>query len=434
MKLCIFCLAIAFASSASAQTKEAKTEIPNLTLDELVSEALEKNPELNFYKAQIAAARAERHTSGLISNPELSTQLGSKRARDAQSGLTGEGLAWSVAVLQPFEYPGRLALRKAIANKQIELAEIGYAQFRSALLAKVRSLAYGVFIAQQKEQATREVADRFQALIEVLVQRETAGVTPLLETRIIEANAITAQRRASEAVQIARSAMLELNQLRGQSPGEVVRLSSIEFSFHRPEPLDKLLALADTNSFELRMRLVELEQQGFKLSLAKNERFPSISMGPFYSEEQTGRVGEKDRTVGLGVSLPLPLWNRNAGKIESEHARREQAEVSLLVTKREIERKVVQHAQTYEAKLAEMSRWRPEASAQLQDAAELADRNYRLGAVPVAIYVELQKQYLEAIEALLETRKEALEAAQQLEILTGSALYGTVAEKKPEKP
>ncbi|HEV8712916.1 MAG TPA: transporter, partial [Candidatus Binatia bacterium] len=56
-------------------------------------------------------------------------------------------------------------------------------------------------------------------------------------------------------------------------------------------------------------------------------------------------------------------------------------------------------------------------------AAELADRHYRLGAVPIAAYVELQKQYLEAIEALLDTRREALDAGQQLELLTGLDIH-----------
>src|SRR5260370_38962920 len=115
-----------------------------------------------------------------------------------------------------FEYSGRLSLRKAIANRQIELAELGYAQFRAALIAKTRSAAFAVFEAQEKAAAAREVAERFAAVTEILVQREPAGVTPLLETRIIEANAITAQRRASEAKQAARVTSVELNQLRGQ--------------------------------------------------------------------------------------------------------------------------------------------------------------------------------------------------------------------------
>ena len=72
-------------------------------------------------------------------------------------------------------------------------------RFRGALAGRVRVLAYGLFAAQEKAAAAREVAERFKALQEVLVQRDPAGVTPLLETRVIEATEVTMQRKASEA-------------------------------------------------------------------------------------------------------------------------------------------------------------------------------------------------------------------------------------------
>jgi len=115
----------------------------------------------------------------------------------------------------------------------------------------------------------------------------------------------------------------------------------------------------------------------------------------------------------------LPLWSRNTANIETAAARQVQAETSFAVTEREVERKTVEAALTYESKLREMSRWRPDSVEHFREAAELADRHYRLGAVQISTYVELQKQYLEAVESLLDTRKEALEAAQNLELLTG---------------
>ena len=50
----------------------------------------------------------------------------------------------------------------------------------------------------------------------------------------------------------------------------------------------------------------------------------------------------------------------------------------------------------------------------------MADRHYRLGAVPIGTYVELQDKYLEATEAINEVQTQALEAALTLEQLTGS--------------
>jgi len=384
------------------------------TLDTLVVEALERNPELKFYEAEILAAKGGRQTAGLLAHPELSGSLGSKTARGG--GLSAEGVAWSVSVLQPFEWPGRLGLRKAIANRDLELAELGNARFKMALAGQARMLAYGLFAAQEKAAAAREVAERFQALREVLVQRDPAGLTPLLETRVIEATELTMQRKASDATLATQAALLELNQLRGGALDTRLAVSRTPLAFRPAESLAALTALARTNNFELRLRAVELAQQGFRVDLARNERYPSISVGPTISEEN---AGDRERIIGVGVSFPLPLWNRNTGNIQTAVARRMQAEVSLSVTAREIERKVVAAALTYETKVREMAKWRPDSLQQFKDAAELADRHYRLGAVPISTYVELQKQYLEAVESILDVKREALAAAQNLELLTG---------------
>ena len=130
------------------------------------------------------------------------------------------------------------------------------------------------------------------------------------------------------------------------------------------------------------------------------------------------------------MSLPLPLWNRNTAGIEAAAARQVQAETSLLVAQREVERRVLEAAVTYAAKLRELRKWRPDAVGQFREAAELADRHYRLGAVPIATYVELQKEYLEAVEAMLDTRKDALQARQDLELLTGLNLRNGGSEEK----
>jgi outer membrane protein, heavy metal efflux system len=399
------------------------------TLDALVAEALEKNPELKFYEAEITAAKAGRKTAGLLGNPELSGGVGQKRVTGG--GLSAEGVAWSVSVVQPFEWPGRIGLRKAIANHDIELAQLGYGRFKIALAGRVRTLAYGLFAAQEKSAAATEVAERFKALREVLVQRDPAGLTPLLETRVIEATELNAQRKASEESLATQSAMLELNQLRGVAPDARLSISQTQLAFRPPEEKSALLTLARTNNFELKVRAVELAQQGFRVDLARNERHPTLSVGPTYSEETVGR--ERERIIGVGISLPLPLWNRNKGNIEAAAARQMQAEVSLSVTERDILRQTIEAALTYETKLREMAKWRPDSVQHFKEAAEVADRHYRLGAVPISTYVELQKQYLDAVEGLLDTKKEALEAAAQLELLTGiplPLLHTTTEEQK----
>jgi cobalt-zinc-cadmium efflux system outer membrane protein len=406
-----------------AQTPEPATTNAPVSLEALVAEVMAKNPERQFYEAEITAAKSGRKHAGVRANPEFNSTLGYKGVRGP--GLSEEGIAWSASVMQPLEWPGRVGLRKAIANQDVELAELGLRQFDVALATRARSLAFNLFVAQEKAQAMGEVAGRFKELREVLVQRDPAGLTPLLETRVIEATELNTQRKAGNAALAVKTASLELNQLRGLPPETPVTISRSEPSFQPAGSPAPFVQMARTNNFEVRLRAAELAQQGFRVELARNERYPGLAVGPAISEERAG--GERERIIGLSVSVPLPLWNRNKGNIETAQVRQMQAEMSLATAQRELERKVVEAVLTYEAKLADMAKWRPDSVTHFKSAAELADRHYRLGAVPAATYVELQKQYLEAVESLLDTKDEALDAAIQIELLTGipSSLIST---------
>lgn len=400
---------------------------PTISIEMIVREVLEKNPERRFYEAEIEAAKGVRTNAAAWANPELGGSLGQKRVWNEDDELTAKGSAGEVSLMQTFEWPGRMGLRRAVAARNVKLAEIGLERFSTALAARARIAAYKLYAARQSRAAMSEVAGHFRSLNDVLSQRDPAGLTPLLETRIIEAVSLTMHRKATEALLAEKAAIFELNQLRGAPMQDDLRISEPRLEF-RPlgSDLTKLVSLARENDFTVRERMLELERQDLGVGLAENERLPAVSVGPSFSEE---RAGEKERVIAAVVSLPLPLWNMNQGNIATAKAERKQAETSLLLARQDAERRALEAASAYDAKLSEMVLWRPDSIQHFKDAAELADRHYRLGSVPVSTYVELQTQYLEALDGLHQTKLETLEAAMALEQLTGESL-SLLEEKK----
>src|SRR5438874_6095513 len=146
------------------------------SLDALVTEALARNPELNVYSSEIAAVKGERRTAGEWANPEASTEAGAKITRDYHGNTLGDGIVWTLGATQAFEYPGRVTLRKAIANHQIAVAELGLEGFRIALASRVRAAAFRAALGKAKAGAANDVAKRFEDLATVLSQRPAAGV------------------------------------------------------------------------------------------------------------------------------------------------------------------------------------------------------------------------------------------------------------------
>jgi cobalt-zinc-cadmium efflux system outer membrane protein len=385
-----------------------------VAISTLVLQTLAENPEIRFYDAEIQAAKAGRRQAGKWTNPELSFDAGRKTVRG--SDASAAGLAWAASVAQPVEWPGRLALRKAIANSDVALAELGLAQFKQAITAKVSTLAYSLALQQERAAAAAEVSARLSALREVIIQRDPAGVTPMLETKVIEATTLVVQKQAADAAFAMQKALLELNQLRGRRADAPLVVQRASFTFPSYPSIPQLLAQTARSNYSLKARIKELEAQGQRIALAKNEQYPTFTVGPVISQE---RAGERESTAGIAFSVPLPLWNNGSANVEAAEARRIQAEASLLATQREVERQVTEAALLYEGNRQQLNSWKPEILTSFKEAAVLADRHYRLGAVEITTYVELQEKYLEAVVAINETKAAALEAALTIEQLTG---------------
>jgi cobalt-zinc-cadmium efflux system outer membrane protein len=98
-----------FLSSAIAASLVAVLESRAETPEALAQRALQANPELRFYTAEIAAAKGAVRIAGTIRNPEVNTQAGYKNSHDNFGGPSGDGATWSVSFSQTLEYPGRIA-------------------------------------------------------------------------------------------------------------------------------------------------------------------------------------------------------------------------------------------------------------------------------------------------------------------------------------
>ena len=395
--------------------KDAK----QVTSQELVVEALAANAELRYYEAEITAAKAGRRSAGQLANPDFELEAGRKRTKENGGGNEGDGPVYKAQIMQTFDFPSRVALRKAIADRDIALAELGLTQYRAQLANEIRSRAGDVVLLRRKEAAARSVLKRFEALVAVLVQRDTGTVSAKLERRILEASLLTSDRAVTDATVAASEAMAMLNSLCGRAPDTALEISGGTQTFPTVPPLAALKQEAANSNFDLQQTRLQLARQGLKIDLTKSERWGSITFGPYLSRERTY---EKTVEGGISLRIPLPLWNKNEGAISAEKARLSQAEAMMSATLRDLERELVTHRAAYQSEINALSRWKPETESEFQTAAEEADEHYRLGAVPAAMYVEMQRQYLEAISALTETRRNAWKHRMAIERLTGTEM------------
>lgn len=421
----LICQTGLFFSSAygDGEKDQASVSPEILTIGMLVREALSKNPELRALEMEVQAAKGERTQAGLWKNPELSGVYGPRRVSDSGGNLHGEGRTRSLTLLQTFEFPGKGSLRKAIADRNVDIAELGLEQFRLALRGKVNQLAYRYATNEQQLEIAREISDYGQAQVELLKHRLASGIQGLLELRVIEASFVEIRMALAELEQSQKQTLTELNILCGRPANDPLRL---KLNFTAPTKrfdLRKMVQAGLSHNFQLKARETELLRADDEVTAAQLAVAPDFQIGPFYTQD---KAVENEVNMGVAFAVTVPLWDWNQGNIAAAEARHSKSGALLNKARRDVEAEIVRRFHAYELALKQLGSFEKGYLEKMHDAADMADRHYRLGAVNVQIFLETQRQYLNAGRIYGDAVVAAHENLLDLQLLTG-----ITAEEKP---
>lgn len=369
---------------------EAPKPVSAESVEKLIATALANHPELRSVEAEVAMAKGQRRQAGQWKNPNFSGEFGGRRLADSGGNLNGTGYAIGLAVTQTFEFPGKASLRKAIADHQIEIAELGVRQFRHALAGQIRSLALEYQAALIELEGAEEIRQRSSELIALLKAKPALTVSQLIETRVIEGSLLELKQSLAELKQRRDEARIELNTLLGRPTGWPLSISSPLAEPPAAGNLAKLTTAALAQNLQLQIRAAELRRAAMEVSASRLAAAPDFEIGPFYSREVAGDVEEN---LGGMVALPLPLWDRNEGNLATAEARRLQADYLLANARRQLEGEVAKRLRAYESSRALLAELSTETLDVLRENADLADRQFRTGSISVQLYLEAQQQF-----------------------------------------
>ncbi len=281
--------------------------------DQVALLAVALQPAVRAARSQRALAHAQVIQAGLLPNPQLGLNkdfpLG---AEDAIPAL-GVGLNWEVTSLVTY------GAKKESANANADAIDLSVAwqewqAAAGAQLAAVRwvSLAEQIAVAEENVSLQRAWADQLQAAVQ-------AGA-------IVAADADQAQNYVADITaavaamkQQAESQRLLLNRVLGLPPATVVTLDVAAFQVERqPLPAQELQAQVEQRRLDLLGLRRGYDSEEAAVRSAILGQFPKVSVGLLRARD-TSAVN----TLGFGLTIDLPLFDRNQGVIASEEATRE---------------------------------------------------------------------------------------------------------------
>ncbi|MDL5046576.1 TolC family protein [Oscillatoria amoena NRMC-F 0135] len=388
------------------------------SFDSLVHEALEKNAELQFYREEIGVMRGQRRQAGFWKNPEMEIEYGKRRAADSADILQGEGFTRGMTLRQPFEFPGKGALRKAVAAKNVELAQAGLEQFKASLDGQVRLLLLKHVAASESLHEAQIIEERGQDVIRHMRSRSLTGPQSLIELSLIESSLMEFQRLSAQFAREKEELRLQINALLGRPDSFPLVIDPAGLP---PLNLDRetiVLAALNRNHL-LQIRTIEIQKAVSQTAGARLEAMPDFLVGPFYSEDV---AGDQEINVGISLSMSLPIWDRNQGKIDAARARERQAEALLLDARRKVEQQVLQSLRDYSFQSDFLGKMPPAKIEELREAADLADRQFRLGTISAALFIEMQEACLKVFLIRQEAEIGAWKSLLDLRLLCGGEL------------
>ena len=420
---------------ASAQSQKDQTapllaryidQSSGLRADDAVAYGLSHNLELKAARTEIEAAKATAKQARLRANPKL--DIGG-----AQQINGGDNSVATTAML-PLELGGRRAARIAVAERELEVSEREVANRERALAAEVR-LKFGEALFQAlKLSFTDEAVESNQQSFNLIAARVTEGAAPPLEQNmaLVELNRLRSMRE-SVAGKL-DVLMLELKNLTGMQPEDQVRLRG-DFN----NLTDQLPPLAEATELALRDRpdlltaraLEALAAARLEQARAAGRLDASLSAGyermsssfPVFGLDQTGQlqpVAGVFHFLKFGVSLDLPVRNKNQGAIEAavfqSEAAKQRREFAELTVRREV---AAAYAQ-YERAARAMVIFRVGVNSQAKENLDVVKQTYELGSKTLSDYLIEQRRFIELENDFLEAQLAVYNARVEISRATAS--------------
>lgn len=402
----------------AAVAKYADSHI-GLTVDEAVAYALEHNGELLASRKEIDAASALVKQAAFRANPKVDASV-SKTIIGADNNITLNGML-------PLELGGRRPARIRVAERELEMRRQDVSNRERLLAADVRAKFGEALAAILKLGLDEDLIATSQRGYNLVVARVTEGGTAPLEQNmvLVELNRLRSTRETAEGK--AQIEMLELRNLIGMSPDEPLRLRGDFNDVIAPLPPltnSTELALSERPDLKLARAAESFAEARIEQARAEGRLDASLTAGyqrmdssyPLNGINDAGQLSPIRSTFHyftVGVSLDLPVRNKNQGGIEAAVAEAEGAkrrrEFLELTVRREVASAYALYNST--ARAAEIFRVgvKDQANANL----DVVRQTYELGSKTLIDYLGEQRRFIELqngyIDALLDTYKARVE-------------------------
>jgi outer membrane protein, heavy metal efflux system len=402
-----------------------------ISLARALALTLERSPQLAAFSWDIRAAEARILQAKLLPNPEISWE-GEDFTRAGVQSAT-ESMQNTLVLSQLIELGGKRGSRVREAQFDRRTAEWDYQEKRLEVLKSTALAFIDVLSGQRKVNLAEENVRLAEREIPVTQKKVEAGQASNVELIRTNTEVATARIELTEATHDLEAARVNLAAQWGAKKATFASVSG-NLEQLRPIPsLESLKAKLQANP-ELAKWTTERQKREATLNLARAEAKPDLTVdaGP-----RLLGASRADMSLVAGFSIPLPLWNRNQGKIAEAEADVAKTDDEQAAAEAGAYAELNEAYQTLQRAAEEVRILRETVLPGAKSVVDQTTEGYATGRFGQLDVLDAQKSYIEARGQYVRALSDFQKAAAQIDALTAGPvelpLNGTVTKTYPGK-
>lgn len=409
-------LTLSLALGICAQTTTIVFPPPDfVSLESATDQFLKKNLSVQAARLEVGVAEAERVGARLRPRPGLTVSAENLR-------LSGETPAsrlqeYGLTVAQPIELGNRKTLRTEVAERTIAVSEARLTEVLRRQLFDLKRTYYESVLARVLLNIEQENRDNFEGLVKFNTARFEEGYIAEGELLKVRLERTKFDFAVANAELTFRKAKIRLLELIGEPDYERAARIEVNNQLQAPKAELNLAALKDSalaNRPDVKVAEAELSlvESNIKLerSRAKGEVTPYVGYK---------RVGV-DNTVLAGVTVPLPLGNRNQSGIARAEAEQKVAQTNLALARNRALAEVDAAYRAYETAREQVRAYEAGLLRQADESREIQLGAYQEGAAELITLIDAQRTRTEVRANYYRAIFDYYTSLFQLELATGT--------------
>ena len=350
-----------------------------LTLSDALRIGLADNPLIAAWEAKVKAGEGELSSARAFPNPEIGGRLG-RITRFNPGDYEG-----SVELSQLLEVPAKRKYRRQAAEMDLKAISFEREGLKLTFIFEVKTAFYRLLLAEKNlgvAQDNEKSARTFLSSAKIRVEVGEAPEFELIKAQVEKARATNEVQKAANKVSLAKA---DLNILLGRPGSSPLEIAGALESPPEELNLESLMQKALERHPYIQQQNYLVEKQSRLLDMARASRYPDLTVTGFYDREIDKEL------AGLGLSVPLPLWNHQRGAIATAAAEKARAEAELRNLQNETTRLVTEAYQNYVIAKDLIQAFSQQLLKQAEETRRIAEISYREGAFGILELIEAQR-------------------------------------------